>query len=134
MRYFRTNIQEQRLQVLESFIATANHHGELALLQGDDAAGDWGVDHVGALLADFRSQRAAHFGAHRAHVNVELASVNTSEQSLRSIRHRRERGGVRHHGERHIRRGRDGPGSCLLYTSAPAGWRHLWYGGLGRMH
>src|SRR6266436_7716780 len=101
---FRTNVQKQWLQTLESFIAATNHHRELALLQSDHAARNRRVHHVGALLANFRSQRTAHFRAHRAHVKVELARTNAGEQSIRPVSYRGERGGVRHHGERHIRR------------------------------
>src|ERR1700691_5577916 len=99
MRHLRTDIKEQGFQLLEGFFAASDHHRELALLKRDDAAGNWSVDHIRALLANFGGESAASFGTHRAHVDVELACAETLQQSVRAVGYSREGSGIGHHGK-----------------------------------
>ena len=107
VRHARADVVEQRLGAIERAFLAADHDRELALLQGDDAARHRRVDHLGALAADFRRQRPAHRRADRAHVDEQLTSAQTGEQSVWAVGDRFERGRVGDHHEGGVRGGGD---------------------------
>ena len=79
------DVLQDRLHALESFAASGNHHRKFAFLQRDDAAGDRGVEHVGALFPNFGGERAADIRADGADVDEDLARRETGQQSVRTF-------------------------------------------------
>ncbi len=85
VRDLRADIEEQRFYSFEGFVAAADHHRELALLQRDDAAGDRRVHHVRAFRSHLFRNGSAHGGADGAHVDQDFSGSEAREHSVGSL-------------------------------------------------